>query len=70
MHSISARALPAQPDLLPDSIPAHIRERLAAESVRTIEDWRALGRRRFQLWGVTRAMCRQIDSSVAAKVRS
>jgi hypothetical protein len=39
----------------------HILERLAAEGVCTLADWRALGRRRFQLWGVTRAMAAQID---------
>lgn len=43
------------------TLPPHILERLAAEGVHSLADWRALGRRRFQLWGVTRRVVEQVD---------
>jgi hypothetical protein len=41
---------------------AAILERLAAEGVRTLEQWRALGRRRHELFGVTRRVAEQLDA--------
>jgi hypothetical protein len=40
--------------------------RLAAHGVRSLEDWRRLGRGRFRLWGVTRAMVHEIDVTAKA----
>jgi len=50
---------------LPHTLPAAVLERPASESIRTIEQWRALGRRRRSIFGVTAAMVRQIDQAVA-----
>ena len=44
-------------------LPASILERLAAEGVRDLADWRALGRRRFELWGITSRMVRELDAA-------
>lgn len=60
MHSIPARSLPAQPNPW-EMLPPAILERLAAAGIRSAADWRALGRRRFQLWGVTRRAVRELD---------
>jgi hypothetical protein len=46
---------------LPESLPAGVIERLHVEGVHTLADWRALGRRRFELWGVTRATANLLD---------
>jgi len=43
-------------------LPAHTLERLHAEGIFTLADWRALGGRRYELWGITRAMVREIDA--------
>lgn len=44
-------------------IPAHVLERLRAEGidVTTLGEWRALGRRRFQVWGITRRTALELD---------
>jgi hypothetical protein len=42
-------------------IPVHILARLAAEGVSTLAEWRALGRRRYEIWGITRKTVAQID---------
>ncbi|MFZ1905216.1 MAG: hypothetical protein WAU56_07475 [Steroidobacteraceae bacterium] len=47
------------PDLA--QLPPAIADRLAAEGVYTLADWRALGRKRLQLFGITRAMAAQLD---------
>jgi hypothetical protein len=36
-------------------------ERLEAEGIRSVADWRALGRRRFRIFGITRSMAAQLD---------
>jgi hypothetical protein len=46
-------------------VPAAVRARLEAEDVRTLADWHALGRRRFELFGITRAMATQLDALLA-----
>jgi len=43
------------------ALPPAILARLAAEGVETLEQWRALGRRRRQLWGITAARVAEID---------
>ena len=53
---LSAQALTSWADLDPG-----IRQRLAREGISTPAAWRALGRRRFQLWGVTRRVVAQLD---------
>jgi hypothetical protein len=49
---------------LPHSIPQHIRDRLAAENVRTVQDWLALGPERFAIFGIPRQVALQIDELV------
>lgn len=43
--------------------------RLAAEGVLTASAWRALGRKRLRIFGVTRAMVRQIDALARGHTR-
>lgn len=43
-------------------LPSHVIALLQAEGVRTLEDWRALGRSRFMIFGITRAMVCKIDA--------
>ncbi|MBV9315820.1 MAG: hypothetical protein JOZ34_00015, partial [Gammaproteobacteria bacterium] len=45
-------------------------ERLRAEGVATLEAWVALGRRRRQIFGVTRAAVELLDSLAKAALRS
>jgi hypothetical protein len=44
-------------------LPAHVIGLLEAEGVRTLADWRRLGRKRLQIFGVTTAVCRLIDQA-------
>lgn len=37
-------------------------DRLSAEGVKTASAWRALGRKRLRIFGITAAMVRQIDA--------
>jgi len=60
MHSIPARPFAAQPDPWAGLPPAII-ERLAAAGVCSAADWRALGRRRLGIWGITRRIVRELD---------
>jgi hypothetical protein len=55
---------------LPDELPRPLIERLRAEGVATLEAWVALGRRRLQIFGVTRAAVAQIDALAKAALRS
>jgi hypothetical protein len=48
--------------VLPPVLPLRLIERLRAEGVATLEDWVALGRRRRQIFGVTRAAVAQLDA--------
>lgn len=50
-----ARNIPA------DRIPARIMERLANAGVHSLEDWRRLGRRRREIFGVTTRWVEQLD---------
>jgi len=62
MHIMNPQRLqpqPSAPDL--SALPPALIERLAGEGVFTLGDWRALGRRRRQIFGVTAAMCRELD---------
>jgi len=45
-------------------LPAHIVARLAAEGVHSLADWRRLGRRRHQFFGITRRVVEQLDALV------
>jgi hypothetical protein len=53
--------LPQPPPEL-DSLPPTLVTRLAAEGVHSLEDWRALGRKRLQLFGITKRVIKQLDA--------
>lgn len=55
---------------LPIEIPRPLIERLRAEGISTLEAWVALGRRRLQIFGVTRAAVAQIDALAKAALGS
>lgn len=61
MKATNARPQP-QPDIPEDQIPARVLERLTAEGIRTLADWRRLTRRaRRSIFGITRATVEQLD---------
>lgn len=43
-------------------LPAHVVARLEGESVTTLDEWRALGRRRYSIFGITRRVAGQPDA--------
>ena len=43
-------------------LPTHIRSRLEAEGLESPQQWLTAGRRRFQIFGVTRAMAELLDA--------
>jgi hypothetical protein len=47
---------------LPEDLPLRLIELLRAQGVATLEGWVALGRRRRQIFGVTRATVAQLDA--------
>lgn len=51
---------------LPAELPSPLIERLRAEGVATLEAWVALGRRRKEIFGVTRTAVAQLDSLAKA----
>jgi len=55
---------------LPDSLPQTLIERLQAEGIATLEAWVALGRRRRQIFGVTRAAVELLDGLAKAALRA
>jgi len=55
---------------LPDSLPQTLIERLRAEGIATLEAWVALGRRRRQIFGVTRATVELLDGLAKAALRA
>ncbi|MGO9850284.1 MAG: hypothetical protein ACLPTM_01520 [Steroidobacteraceae bacterium] len=55
---------------LPIELPNTILERLRAEGIETLEAWVALGRRRRQIFGVTRAAVTQLDQLAKATLKS
>jgi hypothetical protein len=52
--------------VLPTELPMPLLERLRAEGIATLEAWVALGRRRRQIFGVTRAAVEQLDALAKA----
>jgi hypothetical protein len=52
---------------LPDAIAPVIRERLASYGIITLTDWQDLGRKRFKIFGITRAMVAEIDAIARRK---
>ena len=58
---LSVKIAPAY-DAAIGELPAPLRERLAAEGVFTLADWVALGRRRRQLFGITSATVKKLDT--------
>jgi hypothetical protein len=54
---------------LPTELPLSLIERLRAEGIATLEAWVALGRRRRQIFGVTRAAVEQLDALAKAVLR-
>jgi ParB-like chromosome segregation protein Spo0J len=56
--------------VLPIELPHTLIERLQAEGVATLEEWVALGRRRLQIFGVTRAAVAQLDALAKAALKS
>jgi hypothetical protein len=64
------RKLAGMSHALPADLPIPLIERLRAEGVATLEEWVALGRRRRQIFGVTRAVVAQLDALAKAALRS
>ena len=54
---------------LPDSLPQTLIERLRAEGIATLEAWVALGRRRREIFGITRAAVELLDGLAKAALR-
>ncbi|HEX4619650.1 MAG TPA: hypothetical protein VH135_07955 [Steroidobacteraceae bacterium] len=54
---------------MPAELPLSLIERLRAEGIATLEAWVALGRRRRQIFGVTRAAVEQLDALAKAALR-
>lgn len=55
---------------LPADLPLPLLERLRAEGIATLEAWVALGRRRRQIFGVTRVAVAQLDALAKAALRA
>jgi hypothetical protein len=51
-------------------LPQTLIERLRAEGIATLEAWVALGRRRRQIFGVTRATVELLDGLAKAALRA
>ena len=67
---LQAQSEPA-PDLRPLNtlIDSTVAARLRENGVVTIDDWLALGRKRFLIFGVTRVMASRIDEAIAEATR-
>jgi len=63
------RELSVMATVLPADLPLRLIELLRAEGVATLEAWVALGRRRRQIFGVTRAAVAQLDALAKAGSR-
>lgn len=64
MQILAHRGTPHQPENQAlAALPPHILQTLHNEGVYSISDWRKLGRRRHQLFGITKAMVRRIDAA-------
>ena len=66
--SADCAAADAAAQLLLDLPPAIV-ARLADEGVTTLEAWRALGRRRHRIFGITAVMVARIDKALAAALK-
>lgn len=55
---------------LPLELPDTLLERLRAEGIETLEAWVALGRRRREIFGVTRAAVTQLDQLAKSVLKS
>lgn len=55
---------------LPLELPDTLLERLRAEGIETLEAWVALGRRRREIFGVTRAAVTQLDQLAKTVLKS
>ena len=55
---------------LPAELPPPLIQRLRSEGVGTLEAWVALGRRRKQIFGVTRAAVAQLDALAKTALKS
>jgi hypothetical protein len=60
------RTLCVMATALPAELPLRLIELLRAQGVATLESWVALGRRRRQIFGVTRAAVAQLDALAKA----
>lgn len=58
---LAVKAMPTNDEAI-GALPEPLRERLAGEGVFTLQDWKALGRRRHQLFGITSATVKQLDA--------
>lgn len=73
MRTVPERITSRTPDAARDAalswadLPAVVLERLRGHNVASAEDWFALGRRRYKLFGVTRRMCSEIDAAIAGR---
>ena len=56
--------------VLPSELPLPLTERLRAQGVATLEAWVALGRRRKEIFGVTRAAVAQLDALAKTALKS
>jgi hypothetical protein len=63
------RTLCGMATALPTELPLRLIELLRAQGVATLEGWTALGRRRRQIFGVTRSAVAQLDALAKAALR-
>jgi hypothetical protein len=61
MNNLQQHSVPGNTTSWADISPT-IRARLERYGIVTFADWRALGRKRSQIFGVTRSMAAQIDA--------
>jgi len=52
---------------LPEELPPRLIDRLLREGVTSLEAWTALGRRRKEIFGVTRVAIEQLDALAKAR---
>lgn len=54
----------------PDRVPERVLRRLADVGVHSLTDWKALGRRRFEIFGVTARWVSELDELARALCRA
>ena len=52
----------SEPTIADSGLSAHLVDLLAREGVRTLADWRRLGKRRWSIFGVTTAVAKMLDA--------